>query len=417
MGAILSIMVRDVRSTFRNKMTAFWTLVFPIMFLLLAAYLWTPQDSLPMTVKVGVVSLDEPGNFPVNSSLTIKVMGEVEYKGRKLFEIREYAGQDEGLKAVKNGTIDALIVFPEGYSRNLTYGFPAIVRIYVNRADVQKSQVTTAILTGFIDRFGEEIGLRRIGYALNYIPPQAMGNVTREQIELWMRGFVKPINATVEEILPETLMTRARVLGWHVLAMIGVEILFTGMISGAVMIVEERDRGTLPRLLSAPISPWSILIGKTMSVLVILGISAILVSLVGVFGLGAELPLNPLNPLHLLSIALIFVGGISSIGIGLIISIFAKTSDAASGMASAFSWPLMFLTGIVIPKWLLPEWMRSLAGVFPVSASIEVMRGILVYNWGISQVLPSLPTILISPVIVYSLGILCYRWNLKRMLT
>ena len=66
---------------------------------------------------------------------------------------------------------------------------------------------------------------------------------------------------------------------------------------------------------------------------------------------------------------------------------------------------------------MLPEVFRSFADVFPVSASIEALRGIIIYEWGWSTVISHLPVILVTPILTYIIGIYCYKLNLKRMLS
>jgi len=94
--------------------------------------------------------------------------------------------------------------------------------------------------------------------------------------------------------------------------------------------------------------------GKTLGGFIETGISILITIIVGIIVFGAKIMWNPFNPAHLLLISLLILGELSTIGIGLIISIFAKSGRGASGIASAIAWPLMMLTEIVLPKWLLP---------------------------------------------------------------
>ncbi|MHA2165985.1 MAG: ABC transporter permease, partial [Candidatus Hodarchaeales archaeon] len=48
-------------------------------------------------------------------------------------------------------------------------------------------------------------------------------------------------------------------------------------------------------------------------------------------------------------LTLIFIFGISTLGIGIVISAYAKTADAATGISMCYVMPVLFLSGIFIP--------------------------------------------------------------------
>ena len=67
-------------------------------------------------------------------------------------------------------------------------------------------------------------------------------------IKYWVMGLANPINTTVEVVRPKNLVSRADVLGFIVISVIGVEALFSGLAVGATSVVEEKEKGTLHRL-------------------------------------------------------------------------------------------------------------------------------------------------------------------------
>jgi len=237
-----------------------------------------------------------------------------------------------------------------------------------------------------------------------------------EMIRAYWYGIARPLNFTVKEVLPETLSTRESIIGWHTLSMIGVQILYTGLFIGALALVTEKETGTLRRILSAPVNPWNILIGKTLGGFIETGISILITIIVGIFVFGAKITWNPFNPAHLLLIPLLILGELSTIGIGLIISIFAKSARGASGIASAIAWPLMMLTGIVLPKWLLPPEFEILSYILPLSQIIDITKNIVVWNKGLDAILPVFPQLIISNITIYIIGLICYKIAYKKML-
>ena len=417
--AVLAIAERDVKSTLKDKMALFWLIAFPIFMLTMSFLMWA-NPMPPVTLKVGVVCLDSTadwGNLTFTAHNVTEIMAQVNVTTEdgevvKVFQLTDYGNDtDAALADLKGGKLDAVVVFPDRFSYNMSYGFTANVDIYVRGGDAYREQVATAILTRFFEELSDRTAQARIEAAEHHMPPQAP-----PQLGDWMRGLAWPVNATVHTVVPEALVGKAGLRGWFSIAMAGVEFLIAGMSIGAVMIVEERDKKTLRRLLAAPIGPWDLLIGKTLSGLLWLAISALVCVLYGL-AWGARISWDPLaNPAHALVPVLMLLGALTSVGMGLIISMAARTAKGASGLATAISWPLMFITGIWLPKWMLPEPLRALADYFPLTMAIDAIRDVMVFGKGMEAVLPVLPWLAGMAVLIYGLGALAYKLVLRRSL-
>ncbi len=410
---VLGIAVKDLKHTFRDKMTVFWTLLFPLMFITLSAAIWIPKDGgTPITLDTVVFS-EEGFEGSIGPGLVKRVMEMASVGGEPLFKVQILNSSSEVVSAVRGGRADVGLVFPHGFTANMTGGFPAILKVYVAGGDINKKQIIQGVIDGFLMAFNENVSMYRINTTIEYY----IGNVSKEEailIREYMKGIAKPIHYVIEEVVPESLATREKIIGWTTIGMIGVQFMFSGMIGASTAIIAEKEKGTLARFLSAPVSPWEVLLGKTLAVIVSLIISAAVCIVYGVLALNADIAFNPLNPAHLLSAFILFLGGIMMIGCGLIISIVAKTVRGASGIATVITWPLMFLTGLVIPEFLLPESLRFLARIFPLTKAIDAVRNAVVFGAGICEILPALPPVLAGAVVSYMIGVVGYRRLVKQ---
>jgi len=419
---ILAFAKKDLIEFSREYEALFWVIVFPIIFLAIAVALWTPSNGQIITVKIGVVYNDNTISlYQFNATTITDILSKIEVKNESVFNIYEYKNVSSGLKSLRKGDIDTLIVFPEKFSQNLTYGFTAFFDIYVG-GDIQRRQIVRAMVTQFFLEFSDILAINRTEISLKFLSYYGIEkyfektNISMEMIRAYWYGIARPLNFTVKEVLPETLSTRESIIGWHTLSMIGVQILYTGLFIGALALVTEKETGTLRRILSAPVNPWNILIGKTLGGFIETGISILITIVVGIFVFGAKIMWNPFNPAHLLLIPLLILGELSTIGIGLIISIFTKSARGASGIASATAWPLMMLTGIVLPRWLLPPEFEILSYILPLSQIIDITKNIVVWNKGLDAILPVFPQLIISNITIYIIGLICYKTAYKKML-
>ena len=121
-----------------------------------------------------------------------------------------------------------------------------------------------------------------------------------------------------------------------------------GTINAAVSLTSEKHRGTLMRLDTTPIGRTKIFIGTLLSESVFLAIQLLLMVFLGYGFLGVRFHQQNLL-LLIIGLILIFIFGISTLGIGIVISAYAKTADAATGISMCYVMPVLFLSGIFIP--------------------------------------------------------------------
>ena len=121
-----------------------------------------------------------------------------------------------------------------------------------------------------------------------------------------------------------------------------------GTINAAVSLTNEKHRGTLMRLDTTPIGRTKIFVGTLVSESVFLAIQLLLMVFLGYGLLGVKF-YNQNIILLIVGLLIVFVFGISTLGIGIVISAYAKTADSATGISLCYVMPVLFLSGILIP--------------------------------------------------------------------
>jgi len=150
--AIKAFIVKELKLTLRSKENIFWIIIWPLIWLLFSAYVFIPPGvNKPMTLDVGVVNYDVNPTYPINGTLFVTVLREIEYKGSKLFNIKEYSNETIMIEDIRSGKLDGCFVIPENFGRNLILG-QAKITVYVGARDIQSSQINEAILRDFIER-------------------------------------------------------------------------------------------------------------------------------------------------------------------------------------------------------------------------------------------------------------------------
>jgi len=186
-----------------------------------------------------------------------------------------------------------------------------------------------------------------------------------------------------------------------------------GLSVGTGMVHEEREANNLKTILASPSPSWVILVGYTLSAMMWIAISTLVCILSGL-AIGAEYSGINLAGAAVIASFLI-LATLFTVGLGLLLSPLAKTSKGASGLATAIGFPLMFLGGIWIPAWMLPEPFKTFATYFPLAKITNMIEAISVFGRPPLEVLLSTPPSLVAAaVLVYLVGVVTYRRLLLR---
>jgi len=157
-----------------------------------------------------------------------------------------------------------------------------------------------------------------------------------------------------------------------------------GMVMTALAIVRERERGTLEQLLVTPVHPLGLMLGKLAPYLIV-GVLENLV-LLALMRFAFGVPIHG-NLLFLFAISTVFL--FACLSIGLFISTRAQTQPEAQQMAQLFTLPSFFLTGYLLPISGLPFVLYFLGRLLPATHMIEVMRGVVLRDAGLLDLLPN----------------------------
>jgi ABC-2 type transport system permease protein len=128
---------------------------------------------------------------------------------------------------------------------------------------------------------------------------------------------------------------------------------------GVLGLLEERQNGTMQRLLAAPIGRWSIVAGKALTSFV-LGIVSMTVLVVGTtLLLGAEWG-------NSLAVAVMVLAGvIAAMGILFVVAAFARTPEQAANLQTVIAFVLAMLGGAFFPIYLLGGFIGKLSLITP----------------------------------------------------
>jgi len=269
------------------------------------------------------------------------------------------------------------------------------LEVYVDPTDTTGALITQQSVFGFLSAFIKEYQ-----------------NIAIEQVMPDMKSYVEVLADPITVSVSEAEVTEAELqwIDYMVPGTLGLVLIWSGLNHASMTIATERTKGTFQRMVIAPVSPTVVLLGKLISALVIVYMSAFIMLLSGVLLFQVNLHWN--IPVMLLAI---FLGALSAIGIGLIISSLAKNEEAANSISVIISVPLQFFIGAFFPLSIMPEAAQAFGNALPFTKLVNAMQDVMTRNLPFDAVIPEMLYLAASGLILFALGTITYRVALKRL--
>lgn len=181
--------------------------------------------------------------------------------------------------------------------------------------------------------------------------------------------------------------------------------LFFSCLGGTIsIIVAERERRTLRRLLVSPLSPAAYFLGIVLALLVVALFQAVIVYGLA-YGMGARYRGDVV-----LGATIVVLSVFAFVGLGFFFGArFAKRAEDVNGPVAAFGVPLLVLAGTWFPVSLLPKFLLQIAWLDPVFHMNEAMKGVSGRGLGWADLSASLIFLAVFAAVSLALGIVSYR--------
>ena len=283
---------------------------------------------------------------------------------------------------VEQGEVQFVLTIPEQFSRRLIRGEKPSLLL---TADATDPAATSNALSAF--RIVSEQALAR-----DLTGPLSHLRRDKPPLNVLLHPRFNPEGITQYNIVP---------------GLMGVVLTMTLVIITALAITRERERGTMENLLSTPVKPFEVMIGKIIPYIIVGYVQMGVILLASNFLF--QVPLVG-NLFLLLSVSLLFIA--ANLGVGLTFSTLARNQLQAVQMAFFFFLPSILLSGFMFPFRGMPLWAQHVGEILPLTHYLRVVRGILLKGNSFMQILPHLWPICVFLVIALTIGLKRYRSTL-----
>jgi len=283
-------------------------------------------------------------------------------------------------RALDSGTADLALVVPPDFGREVGAGRATQVQVLLSGVNSNTASVARAYAQAIVD-----------GFAHDRLRAQAQAQGLRLELP--------EIRALTRVWYNPALEFRY----FMVISMIVVAALLVGVISTAASFVREKETGTVEQLVVTPLRRWEIALAKSLPPLA-LGMVALMPGLAIAAWVGVPLA-GSLSLFFAASAAAL----IACLGGGILIATFARNLQQALLIAFFVLFPVMFLSGTIVPVESMPAAMQALSAASPIRYYLEIALGTLLKGVGWSVLWPQLAVLGAMGVGLYAVSLLRLR--------
>lgn len=359
---MVAVFLKDLRIIFRDRWAILFSLLVPIVVISIIALALFDSDEGPR-LTVPVVNEDQG---PVANAFK-KLLG-------KHAEVVEMSREDAIHLVRDQNRAPAAIVFPEGMSKRYLQG--------------RSSQIT--LLTDP----AQAVDLQQVKVLLLLMDKEAAAladPLEEERLELEERNLTgNRISVTSFE---------QNVPGFSIMF-----VLLAVVFGTAMGLHDERDWGTLPRLLVAPAGFTWMLLGKLGARFCLGVVQMLILFLWGHFVFNVSLGSSVLAFLGL-TVSVVFV----CVALGLVVAGLSRTREQTQPMSLAAVMVFSALGGLWWPQSIAPEWMREISPVVFTTWAMHGMNDLVLRDRGLAAIVEPVSVLMLYGLVTLAIGIRLFR--------
>lgn len=347
LGRILSIAKKEVRHIIRDPFTLALALGLPLILVTFFGY------AINFDVRnIRLYSFDR--DHTVASRKLIEV-----FESSEFFKVKSGLNSPQLLQALDTEKASLILMIEPNFGKDLGMGKTGKAQIILDGAD----NTTAGVILGYLAGI-QKAAIRKLTQS---VPPSLIELKTRFIFnpELNSRWFTIPGLAVVVMAILSVLLT-------------------------ALTVAREWENGSMELLLSTPVQPLEIIIGK-LAPYIFLGLSSILlIYLVARIGFGV-----PFLGSHLLFLMTCFLFLGTALSQGLLISVTTRQQQVSMQLSIVTGLlPSLLLSGFIFPIENMPTFFQYLTAILPARWFIDICRGIFLRGAGIIEL--SMPLIVLT---------------------
>jgi ABC-2 type transport system permease protein len=375
---------KDLMELFRNRLGLIMLVLMPIFMMGMVGFIF-PSNNALSHVSVGLVNQDAPVNgFTTGSQVFLTALNDFNNRA-EILDISNVTTVDTLKESVQKGEIQGGIVIPSNFTQCLSSGQQGTLIIMTDNSNPQISAAMQSALTTVF----QQIGTSLAALALN-----ASSLAIVQPYNIQVQGVVTGHTSYFDFIAP------------GIMAMTVMMSVMTGL---PAAISQEKEVGTLDGMMVAPINRLSIIVGKTLAQTARGLLQGVLILVLAsiLFGVSIQGSI-------LLVFGLLLLGVFSFVGLGVVLTSFAKDQETAMMVMMTLMFPMMFLSGVFFPVQQMPWYMQDISKALPLTYAADALRKVMVLGAGIPEITTELVVLIAFGIVMIAIAVPVFKRAMTR---
>lgn len=367
----LAVLLKEFIQMRRDRVTFAMMIGLPIVQLMLFGFAINADPRhLPTLVEVN----DE-------GPLTRALLAGMETSGYFDF-IGQVRGPEAGEEALRRGEANFVIVIPDDFARDVVRGLNPVVLVAADASDPSAVAGAAAAMSGIVSN----------AMAQTLTGPLAQAAGSPAPFSVTVHREYNPEGRTSTNIVP---------------GLLAIILSMTMVMITAVAIVKERERGTMEMLISTPVRPAEVMLGKILPYVVV-GYVQTAVFMLAAFAV-FSVPFTGTFMAFFYGFNLFVLGNLA---LGFLISTLAHNQMQAMQLSFFTILPSILLSGFMFPFAGMPGWAQTIGTAVPATHFIRLIRKVMLKGAGTIDVSPELVALGVIVLVISFVAMLRYRQTL-----
>jgi ABC-2 type transport system permease protein len=386
----LRIAWKDLMELFRNRMGLVLLILMPIFMMTMVGFIY-PSETSMNNVSIALVNEDTGFGGYNLSSIFITTLNSIN-DNASIMKLKDASSLEDVQEMIQAGDAEGGIVISSDFTADIMSGQQGTITIVTDQSNPQMSAIIQTVLGEVIEQMGTALAQQNVAEQLDIDPSNAL-------------AVVKPFNVQVKGSV-EGDFSYFDFIAPGIMAMTVMMSVMTGL---PAAISHEREVGTLDGMMVAPINRLSVILGKTLAQMArgILQGTLILVLATILFGVTVHGNI-------LLVFALLLLGVFSFVGLGVVLTSFAKEQETAVMMMTTIMFPMMFLSGVFFPIEQMPWFMQAISKVLPLTYVADALRKVMVLGADIPMLTNELAILIVFGTVMIAVAVPVFKRAMTR---
>jgi len=362
---IVTDFVASMKGWSRSRGTIFWSIVFPVMLILIFGAIFSGTDNPTYTLYVQDLDNSTWSHTYIDNLKNISVL-----------KIEIIPADKNITDYIKDNDLRGALVIPEGFGDEVNQSFydenaSVNLSFYYDPSDQGSTSVVRSILSSSL-----------------------------QETNLFLTGGHHVIGMNQVS----TITKKFKYIDFFIPGMIGFTVMQLCIYGSIERNTKYRKDGILRKLQTTPITRTEWILAKMLFMLFLSFFSTAIAVVIGILAWGVVFNIN------IWMIGIIIASSFLFSGLGMIIGRFVKEEETADTAAGAISFPMMFLAGTFFPLEQMPAALQTVSKILPLYYVNEGLRNSMI-NMDFGKAALNGGIVFIFAAVFFIAGVLLTKWK------